>query len=367
MQMRRIFILGILAVMTMSCSQKKFQLDLTLEGSEGQELVVFLAEEGKYNAIDTLQFETNHMVWEHNFIGEQSICVMQPQSRNGLYLFVDNNKFTVTGEYKTLAKVNVETESPAYADYKSFLNVVEPFSQKLTESSNAYNELARAEDRNEEEVKAAADAYRTIQDELVVAKNEFIKTNNTKPVAAYIAYKETQNADYDELKTTLEVLGDNLKTNGFYIAMQKKCVDLEKVSVGKEAPDFTIAGIDGNPITLSSFRGKLLLVDFWASWCGPCRRENPNVLKAYEAYHDKGLEILGISLDNNREKWEQAIKDDGLIWNHASELKGWKGDVSALYCVNGIPHTVLIDQNGVIVAKNLRGEALVNKLSELLD
>ena len=124
---------------------------------------------------------------------------------------------------------------------------------------------------------------------------------------------------------------------------------------------------EGNPVTLSSLYGKgYLLVDFWASWCGPCRGENPNVVAAYNKYHAKGFEILGVSYDDNKDKWLKAIEEDKLPWIHVSDLKGWGNMTAKLYSISGIPANVLLDKEGKIIAKNLRGAALEEKLAELL-
>jgi len=138
-----------------------------------------------------------------------------------------------------------------------------------------------------------------------------------------------------------------------------------KVAGGNAAPDFTFNTPEGKPLALSSFRGKVVLVDFWASWCGPCRKENPNVVRLYKKYHDKGFEVLGVSLDESKEKWIAAIKKDGLIWNHVSDLKGWSSQACALYGIEAIPFTILLDKEGKIIAKSLRGRALEDKLEEL--
>jgi len=135
---------------------------------------------------------------------------------------------------------------------------------------------------------------------------------------------------------------------------------------GAVAPDFAQNNPDGQPIKLSELRGKVVLVDFWASWCGPCRRENPNVVKMYNKYKDQGFEILGVSLDRRKDAWLKAIKKDKLTWPHVSDLRGWKNQVAQLYSVTSVPATVLLDREGRIVARNLRGPALEAKVGEVL-
>ena len=143
-------------------------------------------------------------------------------------------------------------------------------------------------------------------------------------------------------------------------------VDRMKASLpGALAPDFEQETPEGDTIKLSDFRGKITLVDFWASWCGPCRRENPNVVKLYQKYKDKGFAILGVSLDREKSRWVQAIEKDGLNWSHVSDLKGWKNQIAGLYGVTSIPHTVLLDREGRIIQRNLRGEQLAYKLEEI--
>lgn len=136
--------------------------------------------------------------------------------------------------------------------------------------------------------------------------------------------------------------------------------------IGKPAPDFTLPDVNGKPVALSSFRGKYVLVDFWASWCGPCRMENPNVVNAYQQYKDKNFTILGVSLDKARDPWLKAIGDDKLTWTHVSDLKYWESAVVPLYGIEGIPYNILVDPQGNIVARNLRGSGLQAKLRDLL-
>jgi peroxiredoxin len=149
--------------------------------------------------------------------------------------------------------------------------------------------------------------------------------------------------------------------------LKERVVKMKAVAVGQKAPDFTMNDPEGNQVSFYSKIGsKLLLVDFWAAWCGPCRNENPNVVKVYKEFNKKGFDVFGVSLDQKKDDWVKAIADDNLTWTHVSDLQYWNNAAAKMYAVNSIPANFLLDENGIIIGRNLRGEALYNKVKEVL-
>lgn len=174
------------------------------------------------------------------------------------------------------------------------------------------------------------------------------------------------NADMIFVEFADEFATKYAQTNSMDVGLMKPRLDaIKQQMIGVKAPDFTLKTPDDKDLSLKDFKGKVLLIDFWASWCGPCRKENPNVVAMYNRYKDKGFEILGVSLDRTKEPWIKAIEDDKLAWKHVSDLKGWQSAAAALYGISSIPHTVLVDREGKIIARQLRGELLGQKLEEI--
>ena len=186
-------------------------------------------------------------------------------------------------------------------------------------------------------------------------------------VSAYFVVKDfAYKLDLEGMKAVRAKFDASLDGTEYVKQIESMIARMEKVQVGSVAPDFTLPDVDGNPVSLSSFRGKYVLVDFWAAWCPDCRKENPNIVAAWEKYKDKNFAVLGVSLDRNRDQWLAAIEKDGLKWTQVSDLKYWSSDAAVLYCIRWIPMSFLIDPEGKIVAIGLEGEELHNKLEELL-
>ena len=250
--------------------------------------------------------------------------------------------------------------------------------QELNTYKNKYNaRMAAIQANYEQQVSANPDKRDMIAEqlrpELIKVSDEMVNfilkfaNDNPDALTSFYAMNSLNPADHeqdfiaysDKIKSKFN---DNQAVTEFLVRMAK----LKSVQVGQDAPTFTMKSIDGKPISLADYKGKYVLLDFWASWCMPCRNENPNIVKAYNTYKDKNFTILGISLDKDPKAWAQAIATDKLTWSHVSELSDFEGPTVRLYQIEAIPSSFLIDPTGKIIAKNLRGDELAAFLEKTL-
>lgn len=193
---------------------------------------------------------------------------------------------------------------------------------------------------------------------------KFMDTNKNSLAGFYAAYTLDPAQYEQQLIAYAETIKDKFPGNPTVRSFISRMEAIKPVSIGAKAPEFTMPDVSGKPVKLTDFKGKYVLIDFWASWCGPCRQENPNVVKVFNQYKDKGFTVLGVSLDEDENAWKQAIKADGLTWPHVSELKRFNGPVVEQYKIDAIPTNFLLDKNGIIIAKNLRGPQLEEFLNK---
>jgi peroxiredoxin len=278
--------------------------------------------------------------------------------------FADPGKVTVTGYKDSMWTSKVKggiTQTLFVKTDETIREIMKP-AENLGE---AYN--AAQQSQNINEIMRIQNDFNKLQDSAKSYATNFIYTNRNSVLAAYYSLVYLNEPGKETLiKEIYDTLTPAVKKSFFGGKLGEMVDAMSKVAVGTMAPDFTQNDAKGNPITLSSLRGKYILIDFWASWCGPCRQENPNIVNAYNKFKDKGFDILGVSLDQDKAAWEKAIVDDKLAWLQVSDLKYWENQAAQTYGIRSIPASFLLDKEGKIIARDLRGPALEAKLAELM-
>jgi peroxiredoxin len=293
-----------------------------------------------------------------------------PESRTQsdmLGFFVENSKITFIAT-DSIAKSQI-TGSVADCESRELDAMVKPITKNIMRLNNKFSKYNKASvNYSAEERKIASDSVANWVAEIRNIKLKFVESHLNTFMGLYTYSYSVLGSKFDPaaVEPLFHKFTSQLQSSELGKRTAERIAIAKRGQAGIKVTDFTQTDVNGKPFTLSSLRGKYVLVDFWASWCAPCRAENPNVRKAYQTLKDKNFEIVSVSLDAGKSQWVDAINKDGMPWIHVSDLKGWKNDVAVLYGVNSVPQNFLINPEGVVVARDLRGDDLTTKLSAFI-
>ena len=294
----------------------------------------------------------------------QLIQLVAGDTRKRTSFYLENSDISITGSLDSLYKAKI-TGSKTQDEYQSFINSNKPLSERYSKTFIEYQAASQA--GNTARVAELQKQADSIQTEMTNLQKNFVKNNPASYVSPSILGSLSYDMEADEIESIINAMDSLVASTPQIISLKEKVAVMKAVAVGRKAPDFTMKDVNDNPVSLSSKIGsRLLLIDFWAAWCGPCRQENPNIVKVYNEFHKKGFDIFGVSLDQRKEDWIKAIADDKLVWTQVSDLQYWSNAAAKMYAVNSIPANFLLDETGTIIARNIRGDELYNKVKEIL-
>lgn len=372
--MKIILCLLVVAAFLSSCNTKpeapSYVINGKLIGADGITFYLQKREAGSFVKLDSaVSVKGEFKIKGGSLKYPDKVYLSQLDKKGSIAFYLENSAIAITGSIDSLTNAKV-AGSKTQDEYMAYQNLLKPFENSFRKLDEEYKDVKKTEDKAK--IAEFEKSYEALYDRISAEQNAFNKKFITDHPKSYITPSIVNNMSYELEASDIESLISKLDTTIANVTVIKdikvRVAVMKTVAIGQKAPDFTMNDVDDKPIALSSKIGtsKLLLIDFWASWCGPCRQENPNVVRVYKEYNKKGFDIYGISLDKKKENWLKAIEKDQLTWTHVSDLQFWNNAAAKLYAVNSIPSNFLLDQTGTIIGRNLRGDALANKVKEVL-
>lgn len=363
--MQKILIFLVAGAALFSCSQQDdgYTIKLDLDNSQDKWAKLTGRAEGKYVTFDSVQIVAGTGgIMSGSVEGVQTMYLTLEGIRASVQLLVENAEYTITG---SIEDPEIVTSSKAQGNLNSYNELSASYDRELSTIVEAYYAAMDKEDQ------AAADSiiatYQSVREKKDEADKVYVAENPASHASVMILRGTFYTLEPEDLESALNALDPILHQMAEFEYMHGIMQSQKEVAVGKPYKDFALETPEGEMVRVSDVHnGNVLLIDFWASWCGPCRGANPQLVELYREHHEKGFDILGVSLDNSKDAWIQAIAEDNLTWHHISDIQGWECAAAKMYGVPAIPHAVLVDREGIIRAKNLHGPELREAIESLL-
>lgn len=355
------------ALLVVACNSSNDKYTIKGQIDNLDDSVLYLGQQtGGVPIFDTLKVKNGAFTFsgktEKPILGQ----IVTSDRQSGFPIILEPGEIEVSGDADSMINGQITVTGTSNNEaLQEYTDIQKPFMPQMQELQSAY--MAAQSGDDQEKMDSVMNVMQDVNEQIISKMKDFVAEHPKSIISAIALQNIMDGMDGEEMENMYAKLSKDVQESPYGELIGNRISSSKNTGIGQEAPEITLNTPEGKPFSLSSLRGQYVLIDFWASWCQPCRVENPNVVATYDQYKDKNFTILGVSLDREKGAWEKAIEDDNLHWHQVSDLKYWESEAAKQYGIQAIPANFLLDPEGKIIARDLRGSALRDKLAEILN